>query len=106
MRLLSQSPIIINDQLSRLLYDIFSCNTSIAKMDLITQLGQQYKAEFESKYDEIQKKGLEQFQRVQDTVQELQPALQNKQEEIVQLIQDTVSFLPLPFSNLFYCRAP
>lgn len=60
-------------------------------METLVQLSQQYKSEFEDKYEGIRKRGLEQLQEAQDKIQQIQPELQSKQEEIVTLLRDTVS---------------
>ena len=62
-------------------------------METLVQLGQQYKSEFEDKYERIRQRGLEQLQQAQDKIQQIQPEIQSKQEELMALIQDTVSLL-------------
>lgn len=57
-------------------------------METLVQLGQQYKTEFEDTYEGIRRRGLEQIQQVQDSVEQIQPELQAKQEEFVTIIQD------------------
>ena len=75
--------------------------TQVTKMDLIAQLSQQYKSEFETKLEEIHKRSMDTIQQAQDTIQQLQPELQAKQEELVALVQETVSYFFKYFRTLY-----
>ena len=70
-------------------------------METLVQLGQQYKGEFEERYEGIRKRGAEQIQQAQDTVQQIQPELESKQHEFVALVQDTVGLFN-HFTQIFY----
>jgi len=57
-------------------------------METLTEIGQQYKSEFEERIEGLRRRSVELQQQAQDTIQNLQPQFEAQQKQLVTIVQD------------------